>query len=95
MPRLLLRIGDDGVAADHHMGLGELFRGFKFLPVNRHRLHQGPGCKMRGKSKRQTQHTGELRAEQAGAQYPQGHIGVLARDRVDRLVFLRRAKQSL
>ena len=65
------------------------------IAVDRHRLQQCLRCEMRGEGIRQAEHGGELGAVKAGAEYPQRHVGVLAGNRVERLVFLRRPEQGL
>jgi len=65
------------------------------LAVDRHRLHQRLRREVRGEGVGQAEHGGELGAVQAGAQNPKRHVGILAGNRVDRLVLLRRAEQGL
>ena len=65
------------------------------LAVDRYRLHQRLRREVRGKGVRQAQHGGQLGAEQAGAQDPQRHVGVLAWYCVDDLVLFWRSEQGL
>ena len=76
------RLGNDGVAADHDIGLSKLIRRLEPFAVNLHRLQQRLRCEVRGEGIGQPEHCSELRPEQAGAQNVERHVSVFAGDRV-------------
>ena len=91
----LVGVGGDDVDRHHRVGPRRLRRGLEALPVHPQRLVQGVGREMRGEAVGQAESCRELRAIEAGAEDPEGHVRPRAGNGLDHLAGLHRPEQGL
>jgi len=76
--RFIARARGDDVEREHRVRLRETRRRFELATVKIERLRHRIRREMRGERVRQTEHRGEARAEQAGAENPHRHVDARA-----------------